>query len=191
MTILLSRVGPCRATASSPSAHTVPRESQVKCQLDQAGPRLKVRRRNGAHLEMGQQRLQGPFWLPSRHLQAVPTGPGPCQVMALGVVGGGMRSFSHTPSPYPLPAADGPFPRGGAGLEAGSRSPGAGGWKVGSGPRVSVPSPPMLGPAQEMGLWGPRTGKQAIHHTGWLYVCVCVGGRCFLRKQEQGRCSLR
>ena len=91
-----------------------------------------------------------------------------------------MRSFSHTPSPYPLPAADGPFPRGGAGLEAGSRSPGAGGgggcWKVGSGPRVSVPSPPMLGPAQEMGLWGPRTGKQAIHHTGWLYVCVCVGG---------------
>lgn len=40
---------------------------------------------------------------------------------------------------------------------------------MGSEPRVSAPSPPMLGPAQEMGLWGPHTGKQAIHHTGWLW----------------------
>lgn len=27
----------------------------------------------------------------------------------------------------------------------------------------------MLGPAQETGLWGPHTGKRAIHHTGGVW----------------------
>lgn len=48
----------------------------------------------GAHLEMGQQRFQCPLRLPSRHLQAVPTGP--FQVMELQDGGEGGLEISHT-----------------------------------------------------------------------------------------------
>lgn len=33
-----------------------------------------------------------------------------------------------------------------------------------------------------MGLWGPHTGKQAIHHTSWL----CVGGGGVVLPEEAG-----
>ena len=45
--------------------------------------------------------------------------------------------------------------------------------------------PAHAGASTGNGVWGPHTGKQAIHHTGWLYV-GWGGGRCFLRKWEQG-----
>lgn len=77
-TILLSRARPTRAGASSPSVLVAPREIWVRGQREQAWEQG----RTGAHLDVGQQRLQGPLRLPSRHFQAVPAGP--LQVMELG-----------------------------------------------------------------------------------------------------------
>ena len=69
---------------------------------------------------------------------------------------------------------------------------------MGSRPRISAPSLPVLG--QEMGLWGPlhrETGDLSHRLIVCVCVCVCVcvleGGAMLpeeARKQEQGCCNL-
>ena len=71
---------------------------------------------------------------------------------------------------------------------------------MGSGPRISTPSLPVLG--QEMGLWGPphrETGDPShrlvvcVCECVCVYVCVLEGGAMLpeeVRKQEQGCCNL-
>lgn len=56
------------------------------------------------------------------------------------------------------------FPRGGAVPEAGSRSQEVGGGRWDLGPESQPPSPPRLGPAQEMELWGPVQGNRHPSH---------------------------